>query len=255
MRRAGFVCILVGLWAPLGFALPNPDDLELRIPFVNNSVTYHTGESIEVEISYSSQAEKKYRGSWTGPRPELENIKLRITPVEEVTDLRDLSRGFAGSVLSGMGYVTAEPITERLDVNDWYCFRKPGHYSLTITSNAVSRVKTGEEGGGEEHLTLESNSLEFDVIAADPSWSAAEFAEIERVLDHSEDQQERITALHHLAILDTSPSVKKLAEFYLSPGPEGHPSGYAYRGRNNSQHVASTVSLVESSLYDPNWNP
>src|SRR5258708_565094 len=143
MRRVGFVLILAGLWAPPGFAGTNPDDLEFGIRFIRNSVTYHVGESIEVEILYSSKAENKYRGSWTGPRPELENIKLRITPVEEVTDLRDLSRGFAGSILSGMGHVTTEPVTERLDLNDWYCFRKPGHYSLTITSNEVSRVKTG----------------------------------------------------------------------------------------------------------------
>jgi hypothetical protein len=255
MRRAGFVLVFAGLWAPLGLAVPNPDDLEFRISFVRNSVAYHAGESIEVEILYSSQAEKKYRGRWTGPRPELENIKLRITPVEGVTDLRDLSRGFAGSILSGMGYVTAEPVTERLDVNDWYCFRKPGHYSLTITSNEVSRVKTGEEGGGEERLTLESNPLEFDVVTADPSWSAAEFAEIERVLDHSEDQQERITALHHLAILDTPASVKRLAELYLSPGAEGDPSGYVYRGLNNSSQVDLIVALLESSLSDPARNP
>jgi hypothetical protein len=255
MRRAGLLLILAALWAPQGFAVPNPDDLEFRIRFLRNSVTYHGGESIEVEILYSSQAEKKYRGSWTGPRPELENIKLRITPVEGVTDLRDLRRGFAASILSGNGYVTAEPVTERLDVNDWYGFRKPGHYSLTITSNEVSRVKTGEEGGGEEHLTLESNPLEFDVITADPSWSAAEFAEIERVLDHSEDQQERITALHHLAILDNPASVKRLAELYLSPGPEGDPSGYVYRGLNNSSHVDLIVALLESSLSDPAGNP
>jgi hypothetical protein len=255
MRRAGFLLLLAALWAPTGFAAPNPDDLEFRIRFVRNSVTYHTGESIEVEISYSSQAEKKYRGSWTGPRPELENIKLRITPVEGVTDLRDLSRGFAGSILSGMGYVTAEPVTERLDVNDWYCFRKPGHYSLMITSNEVSRVKTGEEDGGEEHLTLESNPLEFDIVTADPSWNAAEFAEIERVLNHSEDQQERISALHRLAILDTPASVKKLAELYLSPEPGGDPSGYVYRGLNNSSHVDLVVALLESSLSDPARNP
>jgi hypothetical protein len=255
MRRAGFLLLLAALWAPTGFAAPNLDDLEFRIRFIRNSVTYHAGESIEVEILYSSQAEKKYRGSWTGPRPELENIKLRITPVEGVTDLQDLSRGFAGSILSGMGYVTAEPVTERLDVNDWYCFRKPGHYSLTITSNEVSRIKTREEGGGEEHLTLESNSLEFDVIAADPSWSAAEFAEIERVLDHSEDEQERISALHRLAILDTPTSVKKLAELYLSPGPGGDPSGYVYRGLNNSSQIDLVIELLKSSLSDPKRNP
>jgi hypothetical protein len=93
------------------------------------------------------------------------------------------------------------------------------------------------------------------VVTADPSWSAAEFAEIERVLDHSENQQERNTALHHLAILDTPASVKKLAELYLSPGPEGDPSGYVYRGLNNSSHVDLMIALLESSLSDPARNP
>jgi hypothetical protein len=255
MRRAGFLLLLAPLWAPPGFAVPNPDDLEFRIRFIKNSVTYRAGESIEVEISFSTQAEKKYHGSWTTPRPEFGNETLQISPMDGVVDLRELIRGWAGSFIGSDGYLSTEPRTERLDLSDWYRFRKPGHYSLIITSKSVSRIKSAEEGGGEEHLTLESNALEFDIVPADPSWSAAEFAEIERVLDHSEDQQERVSTLRDLAILDTPASVKKLTELYLSPGPQGDPSGNVYRGLNNSSHVDLIVALLESSLTDPARNP
>jgi len=255
VTRTGFLLILVALLLPSDFAVSNPDDLEFRICFLSNRVTYHAGELIEVEISFSSQAKKKYHCSWTSPLPELGNETLQISPMDGVVDLRDLIRGWSGSIIGTEGYLTPEPHVQKLDLNDWYRFRNPGHYSLTITSKAVSRVKGAEEGGGEEHLTLESNVLEFDIAPTDPSWSAAELAEIERVVDRSEDPQELYPALHRLEILDTPASVQKLVQLYLSHGPEGDPSRNVTPGLNNSLQADLMIELLESSLSDPKRNP
>jgi hypothetical protein len=254
MRRAGFLLMLGSLWVAPVLAVENPTDLEFRIRFVRDRATYHAGESIEVEISYSSEAEKKYRAIWTSPRLEHGNMTLQISPIDGVMDLRDLIRGWAGSFLSSDGYLGPEPRTEHLELSDWYRFRKSGHYSLVITSKAVSLMKGADEGGGEELLTLESNALEFDILAADPSWSAAELTEIERVVDHSEDPQELYPALHRLAILDTPASVRKLVQLYLAQGPQGDPSTSLYQGLNNSSQIDLVIELLESSLSDPKQN-
>src|SRR5437773_9477536 len=114
--------------------------------------------------------------------------------------------GFAGSILSSTGFL-GSPVIQRLDVGDWYRFQKPGHYAVTVQSGEVSREKEAEEGGGRERLSLESNTLEFNVVA-DPAWSVSEVAEIGRVLKNKEDR-ERYRALHRLILLDTPPSVRK----------------------------------------------
>lgn len=255
MRRCGFLLVLVGLWAAPGSDLRKPDDLDFRIRFVRDKVSYHAGESIDVEILFSTQAEKKYAGSWTSPRPEFETEALQISPMDGVVDLRDRIRGWSGSIVGSYGYLGTEPQIEHLDLSDWYRFQKPGHYSLAITSKSVSRVKSAEEGGGQEHLTLESNPLEFDILPADPSWDAAELAEIERVVDHSEDPQELYPALHRLEILDTPASVQKLVQLYLSRGPDGDPSHSVAPGLNNSLRADLVIELLESSLSDPKRNP
>jgi hypothetical protein len=185
----------------------------------------------------------------------MSSVNLRITPAEGTMDLRNLIRGFAGSYLSSTGYLGAQPIVQKLDLGDWYRFRNAGHYSLIATSTAVSRIKGAEDGGGTEHLMLESNALEFDILPADESWSAAEVTEIERILDHSEDPRVRYPALHRLAILDTPASAQKLVQLYLSQGTQGDPSGNVYKGLNNSSQIGLITKLLKTSLSDPVRNP
>ena len=90
--------------------------------------------------------------------------------------------GFPGSILSSIGFLGSEPVTQRLELGDWYRFQKSGHYAVMIRSGEVSRAKRAEEGGGQEQLSLESDPLEFDVVATDPAWNMSELAEIERIL-------------------------------------------------------------------------
>src|ERR1700693_5250267 len=150
MRRVGFLVILVGLWATSALSGANPDDIEFKIRFFWGKSFFHIGEPIEIEISYSSQIEKKYLGSWTSPSPGLEGVTPTLTPTDGVLDLRAVRdyMGFAGSILSGTGFLGSQPVIQRLNLGDWYRFQKPGHYAVTVQSGEVSRAKGGEEVGG-----------------------------------------------------------------------------------------------------------
>src|ERR1700730_9570685 len=163
---------------PLGAT--NPEDIEFRARVVKDTHAYHIGESIELEIVYSSQSEKKYQRNSTS---SLESVNLRLTPSDGVVDLRLMrwegEDGWAGSIIGGLGYLGSKPVTQQLDLCAWYRFYKPGHYSIIITSKEVSRLKSAEEGGGEEHLTLESQPVEFDILPADPAWAAGELSNID----------------------------------------------------------------------------
>jgi hypothetical protein len=115
MRRVVFLLILVGLWVTPVFGGWNPDDIEFKIRFVGDQSYFHIGEPIEIEISYSSQIEKKYLGSWTSPSPGLEGVTPTLTPTEGVLDLRAVRdyMGFAGSILSSTGFLGSQPVIQR----------------------------------------------------------------------------------------------------------------------------------------------
>ena len=88
MRRVAFLLILVGLRTAIVLGRTNPDDIEFKIRFVEDKSSFHIGEPIEIEISYSTKIEKKYLGSWTSPSPGLEGVTPTVTPTDGVLDLR-----------------------------------------------------------------------------------------------------------------------------------------------------------------------
>jgi hypothetical protein len=133
-----------------------------------------------MEISYSSQVEKKYYRSFSGAPPYSDAITPQIAPADGVLDLRELRRdlreGWGSSGVGGFGYVGPQPVTQQVELCEWYRFLKPGHYSIIFTSNEVSRVKSKEDGGGREPVTLESNPVDLDILPADPAWVAGELS-------------------------------------------------------------------------------
>ncbi len=127
-----------------------------------------------LEISYSASTKDKYQRS---SNSALQGIEIHIVPIDGVLDLKVLrfEHGWGGSI---MGVLSSEPTTQQIDLCGSYRFEKPGHYSVAITSNEVSRIKSAEEGGGLENLTLESNWVDIDILPRDPAWAAAELNSI-----------------------------------------------------------------------------
>jgi hypothetical protein len=230
----------------------NPDDVKFRARLTKDTNTYHMGEPIEIEISYSTQTEKKYSGSFTGPSPDLDLVTPHVTPLDGVLDLRELrrGRGTAGSILSGLGYLSSQPVTQQLDLCEWFRFRKPGYYSVTITTTEVSRVRGANEGGGQEPLTLESNSVDFYVLPPDPAWDAVEVSNIEHELNQSTNTGERGQTLRCLARLDTPASVEMLVRLYLA-NTDGGQDWIFDSGLHESSQTDLIISLLSSALSDP----
>ena len=247
-RNFAFGIVLLLIYVhPLG--VTNPEDIEFRVRLAKDTHAYHMGESIELEIIYSSQSEKKYqRNSTSSP----ENVNLRLTPSDGVVDPRLLrwEGGWAGSILGGMGYLGSQPVAQQLDLCAWYRFYRPGHYSLIITSKEVSRLKNAEEGGGLENLTLESPPVEFDILPADPAWAAGELSNIEQALKVAEAPGESARALGRLALLDTPASVQKLLQLYFAQSDVA-PEWLISSDLRESSQIDIIIPSLETALSDP----
>src|SRR5882762_9118365 len=256
MGRALAIVVLLWVLCALSVRAGNPDDIDFVLRLTKDTPVYHTGEVIEFEISYSGRSERKYRGSWTTPSPDLEVVTLHVTPSQGVFDRRRLRDSlFAGSILSGIGYLGSQPVTMTADLAGWYRFDKPGYYTLAVTSPQVSGLKSAEEGGGEEPVTLESNTVEFDVLPPDGAWERQELWSIQNALENAADAGEKERAYHRLTVLDTPASVEKLVQLYLTTSDTSAESYTFYRALRESSHVAVIVPLLEAALSDPMANP
>lgn len=252
MRKVRTLMIIAVLGAAPAVSAPNPRDIQFKTSFAANKSFFNVGEPIEIEILYSTQVEKKYRGSWSTPRPGLVSVIPKLRPTEGAIDLASVRdyRSPGGSFLSSLGFLGSQVVTQRMDLGDWYQLQKPGRYTVSVQSNEVSMAKRAEDGGGREFFLLESNTLEFDVVA-DPAWSASGVGEITRALKGG-DETERYRALHRLIVLDTPLSVQKLAQLYFSKSEltEGD-RGRAYQGLLESSQIEVIIPLAEAVLSDP----
>jgi hypothetical protein len=250
-----FACLIVCV---VPATAGNANDLDFKLRFTREPAIYHIGERIEFELSYSSETENKYLASRSNPVPGLGPVSIHLSPLDGTVDPRSFRPcwgGVGGSVFrSGPRFLSSQAFTETADLTGWFQFQKSGHYSLTVTSSAVSRTKTAEEGGGQETLTLESNTVEFDILPHDPVWESEELHAILEALENSKYPGDQYIALHRLALLDTPDSARKLVELYLSTPPSSDQSNYVI-GLTQSSQLGVIVPMLESALSDPGVAP
>jgi len=240
------IAVCLTLCAPAARAA-NPEDLDFVLRLTHDPPVFHAGEPIEFEISYSTRTTGKYRGTWTNPSPDLDVVTLHLSPVSGLVDRRSLHEGgTAVSSLFGIGNLDPQhPITQKADLTDWYRFAKAGQYELRVSSpQVISRIKSTEEGGGLESIALESNAVEFDVLARDAAWEAQELASALQDLDFG--AHAHAQALHRLFLLDTPGSIRKLVSLFLDGDPNE-----SYSGLEESAHPEVIVPLLEAALDDP----
>lgn len=231
-------------------------DVDLRLSFAGDRNSFHMGESIGFDLSFTSEADGKYLVTPGSPVRDFAPITVRLAPLEGARDARAFRPcwgGIGGSFLSGgPQYLSSKVITEQGELTDWYRFHAPGHYIVSVISRGVSRHKSADEGGGYETLTLESNPVEFDILPPDPVWESEQLQAISRQLEDTQNPFERVRIAGRLASLDTPQSARKLVEFYLANSDDK----YSYvSALAESSQLDIVLPLLETALSSPDVNP
>jgi hypothetical protein len=231
-------------------------DVDVRLSLAGDRNSFHQGEPIGFDLSFTSEADGKYLISPGGLIRDFTDIEVRLAPLEGVRDARSFGRcwgGTGGSLLTGgPQYLSSKPITEHGELTDWYRFQTPGHYTVSVVSRGVLRPKGVDEGGGYETLTLQSNLAEFDILPPDPVWESDQLRAISRQLEDTKNPGERMRIAGRLASLDTPESARKLVELYLA----GSEDKYSYgRSLAESSQIDVVLPLLEAALSNPDINP
>jgi hypothetical protein len=193
----------------------------LSIRFLSDTNRFHVGEIIPVELSFKTLIPDAYEFSNRNyDRSGRLNIeRFHVTPLGRDPLEAYYSNGaFIGGGLSSSATLSAEPQVVREELNEWVALDQPGHYSLSITSGRVARLASPRN----EPVELQSNSIEFDVVAADPAWQQQTFSTSVAALNsEASTPEEKRTAIRVLRFLDTPASVHELVRLMGSASPNG----------------------------------
>lgn len=229
-----------------GQAASRETSLAFVIRFKDGQTKFRQGEIITLELGYG--ADPKAAASRLAihyDRPGLAVDEFQLEPRAGVVDpLRD----FLASVnlWTGIGprpapFIEARGSWMAVDINEWFRFDKTGRYRLSVLGHLVS---TGYGASGNRPpgtATLTSNSLELQIIPADPSWQAATVQKAVALLGTNGQQASRI-----LRFMTARPAVDLIIQHYADQSTWEYEFGlFAFPDRDY------VVRKMEEGIRDP----
>ncbi len=244
-----FLRLLIVLVVVAGRAFPQMEVASLTIRLAGGTSQFHVGEVIPIELSFTAWLPDTYdldtRNYDRSGRLNMERFHVTPPGRDPLVNYYAIG-GFIGGGLGGSRALSSEPQIMREDLNEWVALDDPGHYTLYVTTSRVSRRGPAKD----EAQQLRSNSLEFDVIAADPEWQEQTLAAAVSVLGStvSTDEEKR-EAIRILRFLDSPRSIQELAR-QMGNLPGGRRFD-CIGGLAGSRHQAQVVQELERQMKAP----
>ncbi|MEJ2010544.1 MAG: hypothetical protein P8Z30_20720, partial [Acidobacteriota bacterium] len=193
-----------------------------RLHITTNSSTFHIGEVIPLELSFTSATPNRYLINMARyDRSGRMNYEHFVVSPRDGT--RDPLRlyfnsiwGYLGGGLTGYKDLSLTPTLIHLNLNEWVSFDKPGKYELQVISRRVSDVEAGSNSYIRP-LELKSNVIELQISLPDAAWQKKQLAEIIESLDRAGQPGDQSShdpywaALTALRFLGTKGAARELA--------------------------------------------
>jgi len=187
----------------------------LRIP--TGQTSFREGEVIPLELSFTSSVNTRYW--WEDKRYDrigrlgIDGYCLEPDARDPIADYFRSGAFIVGGIFSEHE-LTAKPFVTTSELNEWKQL-PPGHYRLYVVSHRVSRRAEPHESTpmGLKGIDLRSNTIEFDVIKAEPEWQETQLREATAAYRYGTDEEKRAAA-RKLRFLNTKQTVETLAKLY-----------------------------------------
>jgi hypothetical protein len=257
-RLTVLLCLSICVSAPVFAQLPdqcsesssNPADVSLQLSLKQGQTVFRQGEIIELELAFTGSSKYQLSTRNYDRSGRLHPESLCLEPSDKVEDpLTDyFSQGiFSMGGLSGIHRLDDTPYNVSMQLNEWKSV-PPGRYRLRVVSRRVSYKHPIEARA--ENLPVASNSVEFDVIKADPDWQARQLQTALSLLGNEKPSDDAQHAARVLRFLGSENATRELVRRYWSDSDQ--PYGWNLKfGLVGSPHRQLVLDGMRSAISDP----
>ena len=142
-----------------------------KVTLASNQREFRMGEVIPLQLSFSSAVKNHYELNMAqyDRSGRMEYEQFNVSPSESAVDpLARNGLSVTGGITSYQ-YLSSEPWTINLYLNDWVRFTQPGEYRLVVFSNRVA-VRDPASQSGSSVVAVRSNEITFKIVKADAAW-------------------------------------------------------------------------------------
>ena len=233
-----------------------PAGLTLHLDLADGTTIFHEGEIIALAAEYKAGAPKMYtvnnRNYDRSGRLDGDEI-FCIAPdagTDPLFDYFHSAGGFFGGGLSSSADPGDKPFVVNLELNEWLSL-PPGSYRLSIIGNRATKYDpTTPMHESTDDAAVRSNEVQFQVVAADPDWQAAQLgAALQSLESTTASDEEKKHAARVLRFLGSEASTRELARRYWSGD---HAFGWDMKfGLYGSPHRSIAIEAMKAQLTDP----
>src|SRR6266571_1822457 len=157
---------------------PLEPNVVLRFSIASDRRAFHIGETIPVQMSFSSAVKDRYQINMAlcDRSGRMEYERFRVSPANGAVDPLANRPGGIGGGITGYKFLSAEPSTIAVNLNEWLRFTCPGEYRLSVTSGRVGR-KDPSAALGESPVTARADPIRLRIVPATRAWRKAVFDE------------------------------------------------------------------------------
>jgi hypothetical protein len=142
-------------------------NVALRVSIAGDRREFHIGETIPIQLSFSAAVENRYQVNEAryDRSGRMEYERFSVSHVNGAVDPLANRPGGIGGGLTTYKFLSAEPWTITLNLNEWLRFTRPGEYELTVSSRRVG-VKDSSRAAGESPVTARADPIKLRIVPA-----------------------------------------------------------------------------------------
>jgi hypothetical protein len=146
------------------------EKVTFKISLATNQLEFHIGEIIPLRLAFSSEVKNRYQVNMAqyDRLGRMNYEEFKVLPSDGAEDPLPTYKGSMGG-LTSYEFLTTNPWTIGLNLNEWIRFTRPGKYRLMIVSHRVA-VQDRSSQEGTRPLTLTSNEIALTIVDADDAW-------------------------------------------------------------------------------------
>ncbi len=163
---------------------PLDPNVVLRVSIATDQREFHIGETIPIQLSFTTAVKDRYPINMAeyDRSGRMEYERFRVSPANGAVDPLANRPGGIGGGLTTSKFLSAEPTTIALDLNEWLRFTRPGEYELAVSSRRVG-VKDLSKALGESPVTARAPAVKLRIVPATRAWQKAVFDKAVAALD------------------------------------------------------------------------